>query len=255
MSIEADGMEWSRIGFDPPTQSITMEQFRNILYCDWGNEDRTATTIAIQQQEAQKNYNKYMKVMHENFYKPWMTDNIYTGPKNIDPKEKYFKELYKEQQKQLTMRNNGMTNYTTILFAFNKKLRAVKVTYEPEQCGYTYKTLDPDIKVGDYVVIPTTTRHKMTIGQVSEVDILVDIDSSLELKWIIGKVDKQAHDVVIKGEEEIVNEIKQSEANARIKQIQENMAAFKTDKLKTMALVDLSEPQADNTPSTGASTL
>lgn len=222
---------WYKIDWDPKKQSITMKELRDSLYCDWGNEDRTSVIIAQQQQE---NKAKLDKITDTYFNIEWWNA--------IDPEEQYFKKLYIEQQKQ-TRRDNMATNYSTILFAFNKKLRAVKVKYAPnETASYTYKTLDQSIKVDDYVVIPTDSRHKMTVGQVCEVDVLMDIESDIEYKWIIDRVDKEAHDTVLKGEEEIVVEIKQSEANARLKQIQENMVAFKSDKLKTMALVDLSEP-------------
>ena len=87
-------------------------------------------------------------------------------------------------------------NYSTAIFLINDTARIIGVTYERGRGGdetqgvdvKAYKTLDQSIKVGDYVVVPTTTRHEMTVCKVVEVDMDVDYDAPFEYKWIIDTV-------------------------------------------------------------------
>lgn len=76
-------------------------------------------------------------------------------------------------------------NYSTAIFLINKDVRAIAVTYEkidmnqdttkmkfsaPYLSGgklptgaTVFKTMDPKVKVDDYVTVPTDTRHGMTV--------------------------------------------------------------------------------------------
>jgi hypothetical protein len=95
-------------------------------------------------------------------------------------------------------------NYSTAIFLTNKHVRAVNVIYVPEKDGvptdkaYTkesnrkmFKTFDKSLKTGDYVLVPSSTRHQMTIAQVAECDVEVPIElheSGRQIGWIICSV-------------------------------------------------------------------
>ena len=91
-----------------------------------------------------------------------------------------------------------MLNQNIILLV-NDDVRLVKVCYEPESASYVYKTLDQSIAVDDYVVIPTDSRHHMTVARVTAVDAQDDFDleGNIGLKWIIDKVNYPAHKQIL----------------------------------------------------------
>lgn len=142
-------------------------------------------------------------------------------------------------------------NYSIAIFLINRDARAVKVTYEAEVAGkppmerYTYKTLDPDIHVGDLVVIPTDTRHNMTVCKVVETDVDIDFDSSKEIKWIISKVDTGAHDAVLAKEAQAITAIRSAEVR---KKRDDLAAALFKDNPDLVALMPSNGPQALSPP-------
>ncbi len=82
-------------------------------------------------------------------------------------------------------------NYTTAVFLINNAVRAVVCTYEAEDKSprTMFKTFDKTIRVGDLVIVPTNTRHRMTVCKVVETDVDVDFDNSACVHWIVSKVD------------------------------------------------------------------
>ncbi len=74
-------------------------------------------------------------------------------------------------------------NYSTAIFLINPKVRAIAAVYEPDTDNRKaprtiFKTFDSTIEVGDYILVPTDTRHKMTVNKVVEVDVEPDLESS-----------------------------------------------------------------------------
>ncbi|MCR5875129.1 hypothetical protein LRS10_13605 [Phenylobacterium sp. J426] len=122
-------------------------------------------------------------------------------------------------------------NYSTAIFLVNSDVRAVSVSYETDSVGngvgpFTlYKTLDPDIAKGDYVVIPTDTRHKMTVGRVEAVDVEVDFDSAVQVKWLIGRVDTIPHAEVVAKEAAAIQAMKSAEARSRREELAKKLLA------------------------------
>ncbi len=110
-------------------------------------------------------------------------------------------------------------NYSTAVFLINKTVRAVNVSYErdsanPERYSGTltmFKTFDQSIKKGDFVIVPTDTRWRMTVCRVEEVDVDVDLESTVQVGWLIGRVDKVAYEGVLAQEETAVVAIKSAE--------------------------------------------
>lgn len=125
-------------------------------------------------------------------------------------------------------------NYSTAVMLINTNIRAIKVTYELDtdklrQQRYTYKTLDASIKVGDYVIVPTETRHNMTVCRVEEVDVDVDFEDSTEIKWIVDRVNKGDHDNILKEESKWIEALKQSEKRRKREEIKKSMLEMYQD--------------------------
>lgn len=108
-------------------------------------------------------------------------------------------------------------NYSTAVFLINDKVRAVKGTYEAgENAGKTmFKTFSPTLKVGDFAIVPTNTRHNMTVVKITDVDVEFDIETTTNVEWIIGQIDLTAYEQVLGQEQEAVKTIQSAEKNRK----------------------------------------
>ncbi len=107
-------------------------------------------------------------------------------------------------------------NYSKAVFLISDDVRAVLVTYEKDEPDRPaprtmYKTFDTKIKVDDYVVVPTNTRHHMTVCKVVKVDVEVDLESSEDLDWIIGVVNRADFEKIKSQEGDAIARIKSAE--------------------------------------------
>lgn len=138
-------------------------------------------------------------------------------------------------------------NYSTAIFLINDQVRAIKVGYDPEstrplgQDDRVLKTLDQTIKKDDYVVVPTGTRHGMTVCKVKEVDINLDLDSPVQIEWAIGKVDKDAFDKLVAEEAVAVDTIKSAETRQKRDALRQALFKDQEEKFKSLALSHVSE--------------
>lgn len=120
-------------------------------------------------------------------------------------------------------------NYSTAVMLFNQDIRAVRVSYDPDEFSrdknksYLFKTLDPDLKVGDFVTIPTDTRHKLTVARVEEVESEVDFDSDLEIKWIVSRVPVKEYGGILIDEQEWIGQMKKAQNRKKKEDIKKNM--------------------------------
>lgn len=107
-------------------------------------------------------------------------------------------------------------NYSTSVFLINPKVRAIVCIYEPDtdtkkSVRTTFKTLDQAIDVNDYVIVPTDTRHKMTVNKVVEVDVEPDLESNANMSWVVGLVDRSAYERVLAEEGRAIKLMKDAE--------------------------------------------
>ena len=128
-------------------------------------------------------------------------------------------------------------NYSQAIFLISDEARAVLVTYERgEHAEKTlFKTLDPDIKVDDFVVVQTGTRHHMTVCKVVETDVEVDFDSAEEIKWIIGTVHTADFDALVAQENEAIARIKSAEKRKKKNELREALLAD-AEELKSLPI-------------------
>lgn len=141
-------------------------------------------------------------------------------------------------------RKEDTMNYSTAVFLINPDVRAIRVTYEKDTdskkaIDYLYKTLDKNIKVGDYVVVPTTTRHGMTVCKVSAVDVEIDFDSTVQVKWAVCRVENSQYLEVIAWEDDAASKIRATQAHkkrADLKKTLEDSINGALDEIKALPI-------------------
>lgn len=139
-------------------------------------------------------------------------------------------------------------NYTTAVMLFNNDIRPIAVSYETDGKGngvkpFTiFKTFDADIKAGDYVVVPTETRHGMTVCRVEGVDVEIDFDDKTPVNWIVGKISKEAYAQALDKETKLIEYMKKAENRKKREDIKKNVTEMLNDKgeMEKLALMDLS---------------
>ena len=129
-------------------------------------------------------------------------------------------------------------NYSRAIFLISDDVRAVNVTYQDDEDAprTMYKTLNQDIKVNDYVVIPTDTRHKMTVCKVVEVDVEPDLEASSDLKWVIGVVDRANFDAIWAQEQEAIDKIKAAEKRRKRAELRETLLEDAEESIKALPI-------------------
>ena len=129
-------------------------------------------------------------------------------------------------------------NLSTAIFLVNKSVRPVRVTYDPDYPKQNnpdklFKTLDTQLGKGDYVVVPTNTRHGFTVCKVDEIDFVVNFDTHLQYEWIVGKVDKDAYTSILDQEKVVLDRVAKAEENRKRKELAEALG------LADVSLTDL----------------
>ena len=133
-------------------------------------------------------------------------------------------------------------NYTTAIFLISDRVRAIGVTYEvAENSPMTlFKTFDKDVKPDDYVVVPTGTRHGMTVCKVKAVDMDVDFESQTPMGWLIGRVSRADADEIERQEQAAIAQIKAAEKNKKRNELRESLLAVAGDGIKALPIYSVS---------------
>lgn len=128
-------------------------------------------------------------------------------------------------------------NYSTAIFFLDANVRAIRASYDDNESKTTlFKTLDESIKCDDFVVVPTGTRQGMTVCKVKEIDIEVDPDYSAQVEWIVGKIDKERYDSILKQEDVAIQKLKSAEIRKKRAVIQESLKNELALDLNTLAI-------------------
>ncbi len=143
-------------------------------------------------------------------------------------------------------RKRTMLNYSTAIFLDEDSgVRAIAVTYDkidldkdtskmkwtapylsggslPKDCRL-HKTCETSIKVGDFVVVPSKTRHGFTVCKVVAVDCEVDHEAEGDCHWIApvgnGGVNVEEFEHLRQQEDIIITAIKKGEAKKKRKKM------------------------------------
>lgn len=128
-------------------------------------------------------------------------------------------------------------NYSTAIFLVNKDVRAVAISYERDANGKgvapfeVFKSMDPDIIVGEMVVVPTSTRHQMTVVRVEEVrdGSTVDLDSGVQMQWVVDRVSVDPYETILEQEAAGIEQIKSAELRRRREELRDKLLADNPD--------------------------
>ncbi len=143
-------------------------------------------------------------------------------------------------EKPINKRKTKM-NYSSAVMIINHDIRAIRTSYEPGSNGkepstFIFKTIDPTIKRGDFVVVPTDTRWGFTVNRVEAVDVDVDFDSDVILKWILSKVDVDGNRQTVAEEEKWVMALQQSEKLKRREALAKQLVETHGDQVKSLMI-------------------
>lgn len=141
-------------------------------------------------------------------------------------------------------------NYSTAVFLINDKVRAMACTYEAQENASRtiFKTMDPAIKVGDFCIVPTDTRHKMTVVKVVDADVDPDLDSTAPMAWIVAPVELDDYAAILKKEEQAIETIKSAEKTKRRAEMRDAVFKDQQEKLSSLQLTDLATASKPITP-------
>ena len=134
-------------------------------------------------------------------------------------------------------------NYTRAIFLISDDVRAVNVTYEADEDAprTMFKTLNADIKKDDFVVVPTGTRHKMTVCKVVAVDVEPDLEDETDMNWIIGVVNRADFEAISAQEGDAISKIKAAERRRKRKELRETLLADAEDEIKALPIYTASD--------------
>jgi hypothetical protein len=120
-----------------------------------------------------------------------------------------------------------MLNIKTAIFVVNPSTRALKVRYSENSSDKDafVKTVNADIKVDDLVVIPTDTRFGFTVAKVIEVDVLINMNGTAEMRWVDQVVDKARYDHLVEQERIIIQKVQQADVRREQRQLAEQLKA------------------------------
>lgn len=138
-------------------------------------------------------------------------------------------------------------NYTTAIMLVNDNIRAVKCIYEPDSTNGSamlskrtlFKTLDKSIAIGDFVIVPSDMRHKMTTVKVVEVDAEVDFESSIQVDWIIGKISMANYTEINAAEELAIQAIKAAERTRKKNDLRAKLLEHDAETLKHLPITNM----------------
>src|SRR5215469_7214567 len=140
-------------------------------------------------------------------------------------------------------------NYSLSIFLINEEVRALYVQYGQNQGSdrtqrYMVKTFDKSIKVGDYVIVPSSMgTDNLSIATVSMVDVDPEYDSTTVVPWVVQKIDMAEFNELIKQEEVVLATIKKANTAARKRKLVKELHSM--DELKALPLAQKRAPEEE----------
>lgn len=147
------------------------------------------------------------------------------------------------------MNNNTLSMHNSRkIFVANENVNGLLAIYDHEPADKPgsvkrtfFKTLDHTIKPGDYLVVPSDTRHNMTTVKVVEIDVECDLASLTPVNWVIGKIDRRAYEELVSREGEMLNVIRSAEKKKMREELKATVFAdVPEDQIKTLAIAKMS---------------
>ncbi|MGZ4850459.1 MAG: hypothetical protein ACXV2C_03660 [Candidatus Bathyarchaeia archaeon] len=139
-------------------------------------------------------------------------------------------------------------NYSTAIFLINDKVRAISAIYEAETLTSkpaprtVFKTFDTSIKKDDLILVPSGTRHNVTVCKVVEVDLEMDLETHINIDWVIGVVDKSDYTNLLAMEQVAIDTIKSAEKNRKREELRKSLMADSESKLLALPISSMNQP-------------
>lgn len=156
-----------------------------------------------------------------------------------------------------------LRNHSTAAFLLNSDVRGIKVEYERSGTTYLFKSLDPTLKVGDLVVVPTKFEAPVksayqsaaqaaaavqpergqlfTVVKVVEVDVDPDYDGDVQYKWIAAKFDPSDYEKTLEREKDALMQVKRAEVRRRREELAGNIFADR-EAMKQIPFAKVEDP-------------
>lgn len=160
-------------------------------------------------------------------------------------------------------------NYSTSIFLINKDVRAIAVSYDKIdmdadttkmkfQPAYLsgggvpkgaeiYKTMDQSIKINDFVVVPTNTRHGMTVCKVVAIDVEIDFESDEDCHWIVDNVSMENFEKTRQAEDQAIQAMKAAQVNKKRNELSDTMLANMGDDIPKLEMFNKTPSEAPKT--------
>lgn len=132
-------------------------------------------------------------------------------------------------------------NNSTIVFLINDDVRAFAAQYEDGGKTEIFKTLDDSISVDDLVVVQSGTRHKMTVVKVTETDVEVNFDSTVDVRWAVQRIDHESFEGILAQEGEAVLAVQVAERRRKKAELRAAMLKDHEESIAHLAIANHSE--------------
>jgi hypothetical protein len=131
-----------------------------------------------------------------------------------------------------------MNSSATVMLFEENGVRPVRVQYDPDNGNnrgathtHFFKCVDPDVKVGDLVIVTTNTRHGFTVAKVEAIgfaDVPVDFDNTaVQWGWVAAKFDQPGFSDILASEKKLVGMVSETNANKMRADLQASMGLNK----------------------------
>ena len=133
------------------------------------------------------------------------------------------------------------------IFVANENVKGLLAIYDfepkdkPNSVKRTFfKTFDDTIAEGDYLIVPSGTRHNMTTVKVVAINVECDLADQTPVDWVIGKIDRRAYETLITREGEMLNTIRSAEKKKMREELKAAVFAdVPEDQIKTLAIANM----------------
>lgn len=153
---------------------------------------------------------------------------------DVDDDEDFDDDEYADEPEKEP--ENMAENFSTLIFLYDKRVKAIKAAYltdddpqvvkaglkkAPETMFKTYE----DFQVGDLIVVPSDTRHRMTVVKVTALNVQdeIEFDSSVQVPWVVSKVDVDGYNQNRSRDENARTAIRRAEKIKREDELKERL--------------------------------
>ena len=136
-------------------------------------------------------------------------------------------------------------NKDTAVFIFSNEVRAIKGAYDVGSTPELFKTFNKDIKVGDIVVVESSTRHGYTVVEVTEVDVEIDYSHS-HPKWALDIVSVAEVESLREQESAMFKEVQDTERAKERDAIRQRYMESQPERFAKLGLVDMTEAKEES---------